>query len=59
VDWLRFGLVTQRTRAYEADRDVQRGFLVGISWKRLDVTTFVFNPDQSKPVFVLAAGVRF
>jgi hypothetical protein len=27
----RLGLVTQRTRVYETERDIQRGLLVGIS----------------------------
>ena len=30
VDWLRVGLVTQRTRAYRSDRDIQRGLIVGV-----------------------------
>jgi hypothetical protein len=59
VDWLRFGMVTQRTRAYETDRDIQRGFLVGLSYKMMSFTTYVFNPDDSKPTVVLAAGVTF
>jgi DNA-binding NtrC family response regulator len=28
-DWVRFGMVTQRTRLYDSDREIQRGFLVG------------------------------
>ena len=59
LDWLRFGMVTQRTRAYETDRDIQRGFLVGLSYKKLSFTTYVFNPDESKPTVVLAVGVTF
>lgn len=59
VDWLRFGLVTQRTRAYQADRDVQRGLLVGTSIRKLDVTAYLFNPDDSKPILVLAFAVSF
>lgn len=59
VDWLRFGLVTQRTRAYQADRDVQRGLLVGTSIRKLDVTAYVFNPDDSKPILVVAFAVSF
>jgi murein biosynthesis integral membrane protein MurJ len=31
-DELRIGLVTQRTRVYETDRNVQRGLLAGFSW---------------------------
>ena len=59
ADWLRFGLVTQRTRAYQADRVVQRGLLVGTSIRRLDVTAYLFNPDDSKPIFVLAFAASF
>ena len=59
VEWVRFGLVTQRTRAYRADRDVQRGLLVGTSIRKLDLTAYVFNPDDRKPIVVLAFAVSF
>ena len=59
VDWLRFGLVTQRTHAYQTDREIQRGLLAGFSVKRLNFTTYVFNPDESKPTVVLALGFSF
>jgi hypothetical protein len=59
VDWFRFGLVTQRTRAYDTDRDLQRGLLVGITYKRLDVSTYLFNPDDEDPTVVIAAGMSF
>ena len=59
VDWFRFGMVTQRTRAYQTDRDIQRGFLVGLSYKKMSFTTYVFNPDESRPTVVLAVGVEF
>jgi len=59
VEWLRFGMVTQRTRAYQTDRDIQRGFLVGLSYKKLGFTAYVFNPDESRPTLVLAAALQF
>jgi len=59
LDWFRFGLVTQRTRAYETDREIQRGLLAGFSYKRVDLTGYVFNPDDSKPTFVIAVAVNF
>jgi len=58
-DWFKVGMVTQRTRAYQTDRDIQRGFLVGLSYKELSFTTYVFNPDESRPTVVLAVGVNF
>jgi len=59
VDWFRFGLVGQRTRAYQTDVDIQRGLLVGFSYKKIDFTTYVFNLDRDKPTWVFSVGVSF
>jgi hypothetical protein len=59
ADWLRFGLVVQRTKLYQTAFDIQRGFLAGLSYKKVDFTTYVFNPDASRPTIVLALGARF
>ena len=59
VERFRVGLVTQRTRAYQADRVVQRGVLVGTSIRRLTATAYLFNPDDSKPILVVAFAVSF
>jgi hypothetical protein len=59
VDWFRFGMVTQRTRVYETDRDVQRGVLVRFSYKKVDLSAYVFNPDEDKPTFVFGLGLTF
>jgi hypothetical protein len=58
-DWWRFGLVTQRTRVYQSDREIERGPMVGFSVRRMNFTAYVFNPDDEKPRFVLAAEVTF
>jgi hypothetical protein len=58
-DWLRAGLVTQRTKAYKSSLDIQRGFLVGVTYKRLDFTTYVFNLGWTDPTVVLAMGFNF
>jgi hypothetical protein len=59
VEWFRFGLVGQRTKVYQTDRDIQRGLLVGFSFKHVDVNTYVFNPDESSPPVVVALAVNF
>jgi hypothetical protein len=59
TDWLRVGFVTQRTRAYETDRLLQRGLLVGVTYERVSLTAHVFNPDESRPVVVISLGVDF
>jgi len=58
-DWLRLGLVGQRTRLYESDREFQGGFLVGVSFGRFDVAGYIFNPDESKPTWVVAFSLGF
>jgi hypothetical protein len=59
VDWLKAGLVVQRTRAYKSDRAVQRGFLVGVSHKHFESAVNLFNLDSRKPSFVISVGVKF
>ena len=59
ADWFRFGLVIQRTKLYQTDFDIQRGVLVAFSYKSVDVSAYVFNPDESQPVVVVAAAVSF
>lgn len=58
-DWLRIGLASQKTRAYQTRLDVQRGLFVGFSRKRLDFTTYVFNVGWTHPTVVLAMGFTF
>ena len=59
ADWCRFGLVVQRTKVYQTEFDIQRGFFAGVSYRRADVTAYVFNPDDSRPVVVVTVGVGF
>jgi hypothetical protein len=59
MDWLRVGLVAQRTKAYHTDLDVQRGFLVGFSHKKLEFTTYVFNAGWTEPTLVFEGGINF
>ena len=59
AEWCRFGIVGQRTKAYETERDIQRGVLVGFSVGRVDLTTYVFNPDDDETTWVAAIGVSF
>jgi hypothetical protein len=59
VEWWRIGLVTQRTRVYATERDIQRGLLVGLTHKALDSAIYVFNPDDSQPIVVFSVTVGF
>ncbi len=59
VDWFRVGLVAQHTRAFQTSLDVQRGFLVGVSHKKWEFTTYIFNAGFTEPTVVLEVGVNF
>ena len=59
AEWWRVGLVTQRTRVYKTDREIQRGILVGFTYKNLDSAIYLFNPDDSEPFVVGAVTVSF
>ena len=59
TEWLRAGVVTQRTRVYQTDRDIQRGLLVGFVLKKLDGTVYFFNPGADDYFTVVSLGVSF
>ena len=59
AEWFRFGFVVQRTKLYQTEFDIQRGVLLGFSYKKAYFTGYVLNLDASKPVVVLALGVSF
>ena len=59
AEWLRVGLVAQRTKTYHTSLDTQRGFLVGFSHEKFQFTTYIFNPGWLKPTVVFEAGVNF
>jgi hypothetical protein len=59
VEWLHVGAVAQHTKAYQTPFNIQRGFLVGVSHKHWEFTTYVFNPGASGTTVVLEAGVSF
>ena len=56
--WSRFGLAVQRTKVYQTEFDIQRGFFAGFSYQRAEVAAYIFNPDAS-PTVVLAVSVGF
>ena len=63
TDWLRAGLVTQRTRTLRLpkafERDIQRGLLAGVSISKLEGTFYLFNPGSDDSYIVASLGVSF
>jgi hypothetical protein len=59
AEWLRVGLVAQRTRVFDEPRDVQRGLLTGVSLGRLEAVVYWFNPGASERYIVTSFGFSF
>ena len=67
TEWLRAGIVTQRTRVYQTERDIQRGLLIGLALSplphtpslALDASVYFFNPGSDDHYTVVSIGVSF
>jgi len=59
TEWLRAGIVGQRTRMYDSDLDIQRGLLVGVMKGDLEGTVYVFNWGWTTPTWVFNAAYSF
>lgn len=58
-DWLRVGLVLQRTRAFQTSTEVQGGPLAGVSFWKVSATVYFFAPGRQDQFVVLAAAGSF
>ncbi len=58
-DWLRAGVVAQRTRVFHTAREVVFGPLLGVSFWKVELTAYWFQPGGIDPFFVASAGVSF
>ena len=59
ADWLRLGLVGQRTRTVDTGRDFQRGVFGQVSAGRATLGIYAFNPDSGSRYFIASLGLRF
>ena len=59
VEWLRVGLVGQRTHTVDSDRELQRGIFAQVTVQRLTFSVYGFNPDSSARYVIGSVGVRF
>ncbi|HVP55791.1 MAG TPA: hypothetical protein VMU45_12440 [Candidatus Eisenbacteria bacterium] len=59
LKWLRVGGVAQHTKMFQSEFAVQQGFLIGLNYKALEFTTYVFDPGTSSATAVLEVGVTF
>jgi hypothetical protein len=59
ADWLRLGIVVERTQAAGFSSDVRRGPLVGFKYKEVDLTTYWLAPGSNEATFVFAVTFNF
>ena len=57
--WFRVGVVGEHTKAFRTSLKVQRALLVGVSHKKWEFTTYIFNAGFTDPTVVLEVGVSF
>lgn len=59
MEWLHVGLVAQHSKAFQTSLATQGGFLLGVSRKQWEFTTYVFSAGFSDPTVVLEMGAKF
>ena len=61
LDWLRVGVVGQRTRIFDRDaRDIDRGLFVTVTVRNIAVTAYTFEPwDDDDRFWVFGVGAGF
>jgi hypothetical protein len=59
ADWFRFGLVVDRTKVLGEDIDIRRGPLIGLHYRKLDLTTYWLDPGSSNETFILSVSLNY
>jgi hypothetical protein len=59
VEWLRVGLVGQRTRVVDNDRTIQRGVLLQVFAGKATFSLYAFNPDDADRYATFSVGLAF
>lgn len=59
ADWLRVGLVTERTRVRATVREIQRGPFAALTFGRLDCAVYLLDAKHSAPTIALSLGWSF
>lgn len=59
VKWFRFGGTAEHTKDFHNDFVVQKGFFIGFNHKKMEFTTYVFNPGSNSTSVALEVGATF
>jgi hypothetical protein len=58
AEWLRLGLVGQRTRVVQTGRELQRGVFAQFIFGKTTLSFYAFDPDMSSRYAIVALGIR-
>jgi hypothetical protein len=59
IEWLRLGLVIDRTKAFGSEVEIRRGPLLGFTYRKVDFTSYWLDPGSTHSAFVFSLGVSF
>jgi hypothetical protein len=59
AQWLRVGLVGQRTRIVNNGRDLQRGAFLQLRGGKATLAIYAFNPDSAERYIIISLGAQF
>jgi hypothetical protein len=59
TEWLRVGAALQRTRVFEAAREVSAGPLVGLAIWKLSATFYLLEPGRDEQFAIASVGASF
>ena len=59
LDWLWLGISGQRTRLYQTELEIDRGILLGISYKIFEISGYYFNAFTEDEFFMLSICTGF
>jgi len=59
IDWLKLGLASQSNKPYQTSFTIQPGFLIEVSHKNIEFTSYFFNVARTNPSVVLELGLSF
>ncbi len=59
LEWLRVGLVGQRTHTIDNGRDLQRGIFGQVSVGKAALGVYAFNPDSGSRYVIVSLGLDF
>ena len=58
IEKMRGAVDTTLTGGFSKAGDVlERGLLAGVEWRPASLTLYVLNPDDARPIFIVALGV--